>query len=55
VKQTIVTEDKTYVFTPDISNLIYNYKIAPTMPYGYLEEFAQEGTIDFSKIGKKNI
>ena len=25
------------------------------MPYGYLEEFTQEGFIDFSKIGKKDI
>ena len=25
------------------------------MPYGILEEFSQEGYIDFSKIGTKNI
>jgi len=25
------------------------------MPYGVLEELAQEGSIDFSKIGKKDI
>jgi hypothetical protein len=25
------------------------------MPYGYLEEYAQDGVIDFSKIGKKDI
>lgn len=39
----------------DISNLVYYYKFAPTMPYGYLEEYSQEGYIDFSKIGKKDI
>jgi hypothetical protein len=39
----------------DENNLIYHYKIAPTMPYGYLEEYTQEGYIDFNKIGKKNI
>lgn len=40
---------------PNISNLIYHYKIAPTMPYGILSEYTQEGYIDFSKIGKKSI
>lgn len=40
---------------PDISNLVYHYKIAPAMPYGILQEFEQEGYIDFSKIGKKDI
>ncbi len=39
----------------DISNLVYHYKFAPTMPYGYLEEYSQDGYIDFSKIGKKDI
>lgn len=47
--------NKTVEKEPDISNLIYHYKIAPTMPYGILEEFTQEGYIDFSKIGKKSI
>lgn len=51
VKQNIGGEDREL----DISNLVYRYKIAPTMPYGILEEFAQEGYIDFSKIGKKSI
>lgn len=40
---------------PDISNLVYHYKIAPAMPYGILQEFEQEGYIDFGKIGKKDI
>ena len=39
----------------DLSKLVWQYKIVPTMPYGKLEEFAQEGYIDFSKIGKENI
>ena len=41
--------------TPYINNLIYHYKIAPTMPYGILDEYTQEGYIDFSKIGTKSI
>jgi hypothetical protein len=41
--------------TPNISNLIYHYEVAPTMPYGILREFTQEGYIDFSKIGTKSI
>lgn len=44
-----------YKLDTDIKNLVYHYKIAPTMPYGYLEQYAQEGYIDFSKIGKKDI
>lgn len=55
INQTITKDETTYVSIPDISNLVYHYKIAPTMPYGYLEEFTQEGFIDFSKIGKKDI
>ena len=39
----------------DIKNLIYHYKVIPTMPYGKLEEFSQEGYIDFSKIGTEFI
>lgn len=40
---------------PDITNLIYHYNIAPAMPYGILEEFTQEGYIDFSKVGSGEI
>lgn len=40
---------------PYIDNLIYHYEVTPAMPYGILEEFAQEGYIDFSKIGTKDI
>lgn len=39
----------------DLSKCIYEYEVAPYMPYGILREFAQSGTIDFSKIGKKII
>lgn len=35
----------------DISNIVWNYTIAPAMPYGILEDLAISGTIDFSKIG----
>lgn len=52
----IFKEGKDFVSkTPYINNLVYHYKIAPTMPYGILEELAQEGYIDFSKIGTKSI
>ena len=55
-KQNIeINEENIITKIPNIDNLIYHYKIAPTMPYGILEEFTQEGYIDFSKIGKKNI
>lgn len=39
----------------DLSKCVYQYTIAPYMPYGILEQYAQTGTIDFSKIGKKSI
>ena len=35
--------------------LVYKYKVVPAMPYGMLEEYAQEGYIDFNRIGKKDI
>lgn len=39
----------------NINNLIYYYQVTPCMPYGLLREFSQDGYIDFSKIGTKNI
>lgn len=39
----------------NINNLIYYYQLTPCMPYGLLREFSQDGYIDFSKIGTKNI
>lgn len=47
VKQ--ILNDKEY--TPNITNLIYNYEITPAMDYGLLREYSIEGYIDFSKIG----
>lgn len=41
--------------TPDISNLIYNYEVAPVMPYGILPHLISKGTINFSKIGSGEI
>lgn len=35
----------------DLSNFVWNYSIAPAMPYGVLEDLTISGTIDFSKIG----
>ena len=35
----------------DISNFVWNYSIAPAMPYGVLEDLTINGTIDFSKVG----
>ena len=54
-RQTLTYKGETVYKEPDITNLIYHYKIAPTMPYGILEEYAQEGYIDFSKLGKRHI
>lgn len=36
----------------DKGDYIYNYEITPAMPYGLLEEYAIQGSIDFSKVGK---
>ena len=33
------------------TDLVYNYEITPAMPYGKLNHLAQQGSIDFSKIG----
>jgi hypothetical protein len=45
----------TYDVKPDITNLVYNYEIAPAMPYGILQEYAVNGYIDFSKVGTGEI
>ncbi len=54
-QELIINAKDTYNKIPNINNLIYHYKIAPTMPYGILEEFAQDGYIDFGKIGTGSI
>lgn len=54
--QTFTNESgESVVFHPDISNLIYHYNITPAMPYGLLEEYTQDGYIDFSKVGTGEI
>lgn len=35
----------------NISKFVWNYEIAPAMPYGVLQDLAIKGTIDFSKVG----
>ena len=40
---------------PDISNLIYNYEVAPMMPYGVLPDLKVSGYINFSKLGSGEI
>ena len=44
-----VIDKKTYY--NDLSNFVWEYTIAPTMPYGILADLAVSGSIDFSKIG----
>ena len=39
----------------DLSKMIWDYKIAPAMPYGVLDYLAVSGSIDFSKIGTGDI
>ena len=40
---------------PDITNLIYNYEVAPIMPYGILPDLSVSNYINFSKIGSGEI
>ena len=51
IKQKVVKEWKNL----NINNLIYYYELTPSMPYGLLREFSQDGYIDFKKIGTKSI
>lgn len=39
------------VIDNDLSRMIWNYTIAPVMPYGVLDYLAVSGSIDFSKLG----
>ena len=48
--QTITANGITSQVQLDLSNLIWNYSIAPVMPYGVLEYLKIDNTIDFSKI-----
>lgn len=38
-----------------MKDAIYQYTIAPCMPYGVLEEYSISGNIDFNKIGTESI
>ncbi len=49
----VIKEFNTFKNIPKGS--IYSYSVAPIMPYGVLEEFVQNGQIDFDKIGTKSI
>ena len=35
----------------DLSKMVWSYAVAPVMPYGVLDHFEIEGSIDFSKLG----
>lgn len=53
IKQVFKGKDEE--MTPDISNLIYNYEVAPMMPYGVLPDLKVSGYINFSKLGSGEI
>lgn len=42
----------TEILDNKLDNLIWNYAVAPVMPYGVLDYLETSGTIDFSKLGK---
>lgn len=45
-----VQENNTKYYS-DFSNLVYQYEVCPAMPYGYLQEYAVNNSIDFNKVG----
>lgn len=54
--KTITTADGAETtFDCDIKKLIWEYKVAPAMPYGVLDYLAVSGSIDFSKVGSGQI
>ena len=55
IKQKVVENAVTEWKNLNINNLIYYYELTPSMPYGLLREFSQDGYIDFKKIGTKSI
>lgn len=55
IKQKVVEDAVTEWKNLNINNLIYYYELTPSMPYGLLREFSQDGYIDFKKIGTKSI
>lgn len=50
-KQEVTIEKKPVLVNTNLSNLIWDYKVAPVMPYGVLEHLEIQGQIDFSKLG----
>lgn len=55
IKQKVVEDNVEEWKNLNINNLIYYYELTPSMPYGLLREFSQDGYIDFKKIGTKSI
>lgn len=55
IKQKVVEDNIEEWKNLNINNLIYYYELTPSMPYGLLREFSQDGYIDFKKIGTKSI
>lgn len=55
IKQKVVEDNIEEQKNLNINNLIYYYELTPSMPYGLLREFSQDGYIDFKKIGTKSI
>ena len=54
-KQEVTIKEKPVLVNTNLSNLIWDYKVAPVMPYGVLEHLEVQGQIDFSKLGTGTI
>ena len=39
----------------DLAHVVWNYKVAPVMPYGVLDHLEMSGNIDFSKLGSGQV
>lgn len=50
-KAVLTIDDKQSVIDTDLSRMVWNYEVAPVMPYGVLDYLAISGSIDFSKLG----
>lgn len=55
IKKTLIIDGKEVSLPTDLSNMIWNYSVAPAMPFGVLDNLSLSGTIDFSKIGTGDI
>lgn len=49
-KQVKINGQDTFIKT-DLTRLVWNYSVAPVMPYGVLDHLEITGNIDFSKLG----